>query len=360
MSSPTLYPPPMARGGGRRGAVRASGLGGIDGIEVSDDGLILTLTFLGKAPEHLRPGNIRIDGGVRITGLTVREVRIEREDDPELDDHAQVILAAEGDTSVYRLSLVERGAHGRPGELPLPGFDPRYAQAEFSFRPQCPADADCLPAPIAELVGLPAGPIIDYTAKDYDALLRMLLDRMTATVPGWAERHAPDLELNLVELLAYAGDQLSYYQDAVGTEAYLDTARRRVSVRRHVRLIDYPMHDGCDARTVVFVEVSEPVELQRGRFRFTALDLGSMDPCERPTFGVVVDDAELTRLPRSVTNEIFEPLEPACDVPLRPAHNTIRFWTWGETRWRLPLGATSATLVDDELRLKLGDLLLIE
>ena len=49
----------------------------------------------------------------------------------------------------------------------------------------------------------------------------------------------------LVELLAYAGDQLSYYQDAVATEAYLGTARRRVSVRRHARLVDYPMHDGA-------------------------------------------------------------------------------------------------------------------
>ena len=36
-----------------------------------------------------------------------------------------------------------------------------------------------------------------------------------------------------------------------GTEAYLDTARRRISVRRHVRLVDYPMHEGCNARAWV-------------------------------------------------------------------------------------------------------------
>ena len=41
-----------------------------------------------------------------------------------------------------------------------------------------------------------------------------------------------DRGFTLVELLAYAGDQLSYYQDAVATEAYLGTARRRVSARR--------------------------------------------------------------------------------------------------------------------------------
>ena len=36
-------------------------------------------------------------------------------------------------------------------------------------------------------------------------------------------------------VFAYTADYLSYYQDAVATEAYLDTARQRISVRRHVR-----------------------------------------------------------------------------------------------------------------------------
>ena len=67
-------------------------------------------------------------------------------------------------------------------------------------------------------------------------------------MPDWRERNPADLGITLVELLAYAGDQLSYYQDAVATEAYLGTARRRTSVRRHARLVDYPMHDGANAR----------------------------------------------------------------------------------------------------------------
>ena len=57
-------------------------------------------------------------------------------------------------------------------------------------------------------------------------------------------------------MLAYVGDHLSYQQDAVATEAYLGTARRRVSVRRHARLVDYAMHDGCNARAWVQVQVN--------------------------------------------------------------------------------------------------------
>ena len=52
-------------------------------------------------------------------------------------------------------------------------------------------------------------------------------------------------------MLAYAGDHLSYFLDAVGTEAYLATARSRTSVRRHARLRDYSMHEGANARTYV-------------------------------------------------------------------------------------------------------------
>ena len=56
-----------------------------------------------------------------------------------------------------------------------------------------------------------------------------MLDRLAVTMPDWRERNPADLGVTLVELLAYAGDQLSYFQDAVATEAYLGTARRRTS-----------------------------------------------------------------------------------------------------------------------------------
>ena len=80
-----------------------------------------------------------------------------------------------------------------------------------------------------------------------------MLDRLALLVPDWRERNAADVGIALVELLAYVGDHLSYQQDAVATEAYLGTARRRVSSRRHARLVDYLMHDGCNARAWVHV-----------------------------------------------------------------------------------------------------------
>jgi predicted phage baseplate assembly protein len=94
-------------------------------------------------------------------------------------------------------------------------------------------------------------PEINYLARDYASFRQLILDRLALIMPDWQERHVPDLGITLVELLAYAGDHLSYYQDAVATEAYLDTARQRISVRRHARLMDYALHEGSNARAWV-------------------------------------------------------------------------------------------------------------
>jgi hypothetical protein len=240
-------------------------LNGIDYIEVGtdDDGkLALMIFFLCKLPETENPfarENIVIAGGRSVTDLQpIDEVRFERVPEDAYDDYAVVRLNHLGDSSVYTLRLADL-ADGVPTAEPLPGFDPRYSAAPFTFQAAGPVEIDCARAGVCPQEQLPT-PELDYLAKDYASFRRLLLDRLAQTLPGWRERHSPDLYLTLIELLAYAGDQLSYYQDAVMTEAYLETARRRISVRRHVRLIDYRMHEGCNARAWVCLTVAgDPV-----------------------------------------------------------------------------------------------------
>src|SRR5947209_9927702 len=104
-------------------------------------------------------------------------------------------------------------------------------------------------------------PEIDYLAKDYASFRQLMLDHLALRVPGWTERSEADLGIALVEVLAYVADYLSYYQDAVATEAYLGTARRRPSIKRHTRLPDYVLHERCNARAWVQVQVSESIIL---------------------------------------------------------------------------------------------------
>ena len=175
-----------------------------------------------------------------------------------LDEPADVLLVrtdSTGDFSPYTLRLVA----GAGSDEPPAGFDPLLASVEFSFKVECPSDFDC--APVCECPPeLAEGPAIDYLAKDFQSFRSLMLDRLSLLAPEWTERSPADLGIALVELLAYVADELSYRQDAVATEAYLATARRRTSLRRHARLVDYVVHEGANARAWVRVFVE-----RRGR-----------------------------------------------------------------------------------------------
>src|SRR6185436_19261624 len=127
----------------------------------------------------------------------------------------------------------------------------------------CKPRPDCPPPQRSE-------PDINYLARDYASFRQLILDRLAVIMPDWRERHVPDIGVMLVEVLAYVADYLSYYQDAVATEAYLDTARQRISVRRHARLVDYVLHEGCNARAWVFVQVSSDLPLEPESTAFAA------------------------------------------------------------------------------------------
>ncbi len=317
----------------RRHEVRRRGLNGLDYLEVSDDQRTLTVYFLGFAPEGLTRDNVRITGGRRIRDIRVTDVRVCPQLDPELDNCVVVTVDKPGDFSTYTLCLVDL-----PDDAP---FDPRYRCLDFSFKAGCPTGLDCKP-----VRGCPpeerAEPEISYLAKDYASFRRLVLDRLAVVMPGWTERHVPDVGITLVELLAYAGDYLSYHQDAVATEAYLGTARQRISVRRHTRLVDYPMHEGCNARAWLHVETSTDVTLPAAQLTFLTGFEQAPEAQDRLLTWNDLRDVEPARY------EAFEPLldSPDTDVELHVAHNTIRFYTWGDAECCLSRGATSATLID--------------
>lgn len=324
----------------RRRDVRAGALYGLDYVEVSDDQRQLEVFFLGRAPQQLDKANLRICGGRRVTDIRVTDLRIFRQRDPTLDDRLEIDLDRYGDYSTYTLSLVETDRNGNPTDRPLAGFDPRYSAVDFSFKAGCPTDLDCKAEPACPPPQR-AQPEINYLAKDYASFRQLILDRLALIMPDWREQHIPDIGVMLVELLAYVGDHLSYYQDAVATEAYLDTARQRISVRRHARLVDYAMHEGCNARAWLVVNTEadtpddHPIDPAKIWFCTALSDL----PDTR-----IRRDTDVQKLPPG-SYEAFSPLLPD-PIRLSEAHNEIHFYTWGDCACCLPKGATRATLTD--------------
>ena len=326
-------------------AQNPNGLNGIDFLEVIDHDAptklmrqrLLNIHFVNNlSGGPLTKTNVLITGGERITNIIVTNVT---------PVPAANILTVEvnqpGDFSIYTLQLVQDAQHPQPP----PGYDSILSEIDFSFKVECPSDFDCKknrvcpPPPRNE-------PEINYFAKDYASFRRLMLDRISVLSPQWTERHAADLGMTLVELLAFVGDNLSYQQDAVATEAYLGTARRRVSIRRHARLVDYLMHDGGNARAWVQIQVSTDTgPLPKGTQLFTRIDGQKI---------ILPDDPRILQQAQAG----FETMH---DVPrFFQAHNAIPFYTWTEQRCCLPKGATLATLAGHFPDLQNGDVLIFE
>lgn len=285
-------------------------------------------------------------------------------DDNLLIVHVSLQIAPDEDRSNYRATLVLGNSHG---------IDPRLATAGFALDAEGPLDVDC--TPVSVLTNLrPAAPPIDYLAKDYTSFRRLMLDRMAVIMPEWTDRNAADIGVTLVELLAHAGDQLSYYQDAVATEAYLGTARRRTSVRRHARLFDYALHEGNNARVWISLEVNDDYrdypaldgETPEDKAARLALDDARIVPAGTRLITRLENEPDTTlqdgeALPEALRQSalFFETLHP---IRPRGIRNRIPLYDWGGGVTCVPRGATKATLAVDRttLDLQAGDALVLE
>ncbi|MEL6822302.1 MAG: hypothetical protein AAFP70_11110, partial [Calditrichota bacterium] len=191
---------------------------------------------------------------------------------------------------------------------------------------------------------------INYLAKDYNSFRKTILEQFAYHLPEWSEMNNADMGIMLIELLAYVADYLSYYQDSVGTEAYLMTARRRISLYRHSRLIDYQISNGTSARLWIQLNVSKDwVRLKKQTAFLT----------EYVPFKDIVSPQEfankVSSLPQSVS--IFESLH---DAVLNKSHNKLQIYTEEQEDYFLLKGATEVQLVGAFSKLKKGDFLLFE
>ena len=339
-------------------------LNGIDYLEVvtspsADDERVLQVFFITKDPGNVvgqnnlvllmqklatAPQEITIQGGVRIQNIQVLGVSF-------AGDHIEVRVSEPGDFSAYTLVISD------------PAVDIFYSQVQFSFKAGCPSRFDCRPEQVCP-PAIPSEPDIDYLAKDYASFRRALLDFIPTLKPSWTEQHEADIGMVLLELMAYCGDQLSYYQDAVGNEAFLETARQRISVRRLARLIDYQMHDGASARAFLQLQLTPGTTgfLPAGSQALTRINVpirGKLPP-HPPVFGAANADAAI-----ALADAVFETV---VDAQFSDQLNSISVYTWGNSLCCLPRGVTSVYLLGDlsvaagpePWRLKPGDFLLFE
>ncbi len=245
-----------------------------------------------------------ITGGHRILGgsLTGQVQVFAVAEDAEDDKVLHLTVRPIGDYSTYTLSVVYNH------------IDPIFSEIDFKFRPgcfnNCAPDWDAPPKP-------QENPPIDYLAKDYDSFRHTLFSWMMNRVPGWQPTSEADLDQVLLSLFAVAADELSDFQDRVMNEAYLTTARKRVSLARHARLMDYHIHQGNQANTWLAVRVRNAHILEKG-------------------FLVWAGEESL-----DATSVVFITHQ---EQEVHPLLNEIGLYTWDDTIPALAAGSTSADL----------------
>ena len=240
---------------------RAEKLGALNGIK-----LVFVSLEAGPKPtfawldvefhntNHLAPppvaSKFSISGGTRLrAGSNPGEVQVTEVSAGAEPRSLRLKVVPVGDYSTYTLSL--RNA----------GFDPLFSDISFKFRPGC-FNLNCAPQWEAAPPP-PKEPAIDYLARDYDSFRHVLITAMMQRVPNWQPTSEADLDQVLIDLIAADADELADFQDRVMNEAYLATARKRVSLARHARLMDYHIHQGNQAAAWLAVKVTSDATLEK-------------------------------------------------------------------------------------------------
>lgn len=245
-----------------------------------------------------------ITGGHRILGgpLANQVQVVNIEEDMTDDTVLRLTIMPIGDYSTYTLSVVYQN------------IDPIFSDIEFKFRPGCfnlcAPDWKSAPEPKED-------PAIDYLSKDYESFRHTMIAAMMERVPGWQPTSEADLDQVLLELFSVAADELSDYQDRVMNEAYLSTARKRLSLARHARLMDYHIHQGNQASTWLALKVNTLYTLDKG------FQVGTGNDLNDPSSVVFI------------TRRLQE---------LHPLLNDMSLYTWSDSIPALAADSTSADL----------------
>ena len=214
---------------------------------------IVALSFTDPPPAGFA-AELRIGLAKAASGLTAEDVALFAPNGSPLQ--AAVQPFADG-ALLIAVQFVERGARGQTRVRLLTGggdpLNPFFAESSFDFFIDCPA-GDCRdPQPLPPSAG--AQPAIDLATKDYDGFLTLLQNWALSTDANWAGVNPAATETMLMELLAHHGEMMSLHQDRVAQEAFIDTARERVSLRRHAALLGLALEEGASARAIVAVDL---------------------------------------------------------------------------------------------------------
>src|SRR6266508_116243 len=330
MSPPPTSTPPRDR----RARLEAVGtLNGIDFVEIANDAeTLLRIQFLTTTPDATALA-AAITGATVTGGQSIATVEVQPPSSwswstaPSGRPVVDMSVAAPGDFSTYTLTLLTNA------EV----LDRYYDHVAFSFKAGCVSTTDCEPKPPPPGQVEGGAPPIDYLAKDFDSFRRALSEFSTRRYPAWQERSEADFGVMFMEALASLADDLSYQQDRIAAEAWLDTATERRSLVQLARLVDYEPAVAAVASTMLQFQMATPGTIPAGVLVSAYAPDGSFVEFET---GTGLADQQ--------------------SYDVHPAWNDLACHWFDDEQRCVPKGATSLYVIRPGAPLRTGQALLVE
>lgn len=128
----------------------------------------------------------------------------------------------------------------------------------------------------------------DKLVRDYDGFKYEILKKIKDKIPEYTDFSDNDPGVAIVEGIAYCLDILSYYNDRVGNEVFLDTAKDTESIIKIANLFGYEIQGRTPARFKQVFEIT-PQENEITILKGTRITTNEPNEEERLTFEVEKD-----------------------------------------------------------------------
>lgn len=99
---------------------------------------------------------------------------------------------------------------------------------------------------------------LDLTDHDFDSLRGRLIALVKSVFPDWSDFEVASFGNVLIELFAFVGDVLGFYQDALARESRLSTATQRKNVIALAKMLGYRLHGAGAATAGLEFRLAQP------------------------------------------------------------------------------------------------------
>lgn len=96
----------------------------------------------------------------------------------------------------------------------------------------------------------------DFSTKDYEGFRNSMIEMLKVKIPEYSDFSQSDAGIVLIELLAYNLDLLSFYNDKVANELFLETAMERESVAKLSTMLGYKLKESSPSHFKQVFEIT--------------------------------------------------------------------------------------------------------